>query len=96
MDISLALELFVNDVSGPSFGSSGLGAEVGIWGANANPATDVALAIVLGPYDTFGSQGVPNPVCAFERGHHRGRHCRKHLQNRGTGIRHGPTDQRRH
>jgi hypothetical protein len=59
MDISLSLDLFVNDVSG-AFGSSGLGGEVGIWAGGANPATD-APVVVLGPYDTFGSQGVPNP-----------------------------------
>ena len=62
MYITLSLELFVNDAYGPSYGSSGLGGEVGIWASGANPATDPALTIVFGPYDTINaSQGVPNP-----------------------------------
>ncbi len=59
----LSLNMFVYDGAG----GSGLGAEVDIWAAGANPVTDAPLFVVFGPFDTATSPGVPNPYVALSQ-----------------------------
>lgn len=58
---TLSFDMFVNDVYGSDFGSSGPGAEVSLLSS-----TGVLISLLNGPVDTFESTvGDPNPYIAY-------------------------------
>jgi hypothetical protein len=59
--VVLSGDIFVNDW----FGASGLGAEVDILAAGANPLTGLPLFVAYGPADTSVVGGVPNAWVPF-------------------------------
>ena len=60
-DVMFSADIFVNDVYGSLYGSSGLGGEIAIWANGANPLTATPLFVLYGPTDTFQSDpGTPN------------------------------------
>ena len=63
----LSLDMFVNDVYGGLYGSSGFGGEVAIWASGSDPLTATPTTVLFGgPVDTFlDPQGDPNPYIFY-------------------------------
>jgi hypothetical protein len=60
-DVAVSGDIFVNDW----FGDSGLGGEVDILAAGANPLTATPIVVAYGPVDTSVSNGAPNGWVPF-------------------------------